>query len=143
MPELHVWQKNETRFEAMRIRPGKYDFSLLGAAVSAWFLCLLLIFGEPILSVLLNQLALMGWSLDARRAVLGSAIIAVFLITVVGSALHIVIFARRSFRERFRPGLLSHISFLALLWLTIGSVSIVSTREFPYIRKHTDQEAKQ
>jgi hypothetical protein len=113
----------------------RYNAILFGAAVFVWLLALSGVYAQSAWLSILDWLCSHGWSTDARRAFLGSMVLLGIVASVLGAFAHICICIVPALRTRYRPRLLSHFAFLALLWLAYGGVTIALSRPFPYLAR--------
>lgn len=117
----------------MTLRPTSYDLGLFGVAVFVWLLYLSPIIAMPAWEFLLSRLAAYGWSLQARKAVLGMALLVISAVSMLAVVTHIVVCVAPQLRPRAR--IVSHVAFGALLSLGFGTTLIVLSRSFPYLNK--------
>ena len=72
-------------------------------------------------------------SFEALETIFGVMFLVLNLVLFVCVTSHFFVVMSPSLRARFKPTLLGHIAFLAILWLAIGGVMKMCNKQFPYL----------
>src|SRR5712691_2627674 len=117
----------------MRIRPGKYDFTMIGVAFAVCAYVLSWISQNPFWGFMIHLGRQARLSFNNIETIFGVMYLILTAVSVVSVASHLCVLLSASLRARFKPALPSHIACLVLLWIAFGEVVTVCSKPFPYL----------
>ena len=112
--------------------PLKYDLRLFAVAIIIWGYAFSWIFAKGFWTAIADTRYITPAML---KGFYGTTTVIMCVISLSAGAIHGITMISAKKRKNRCPGILSHLSVLALLWIGLGSAIIIIERPFPYLEK--------
>jgi hypothetical protein len=117
----------------VKIRPGKYDYMMLGVAGAVWAYVLSWILQSSFWVSAIAHGRQARLSFETLETIFGVTYLVLTAFSVAAVVTHFCVLFWPSLRARFLPTLLGHVAFFALLLIGFGEVVTICSKPFPYL----------
>ena len=116
-----------------------YDIRVLAVATGVWGYACSWAFAKHLWDPIIDLLHV---SPPTLAFIFGISIIMLCMISTSVLTFHLFCSLSPRRRQRFKVGMISHLSAGALAWMAVGGIIFISTRTFPYLTSPTDEGNK-